>query len=112
MQRYFRSFEKTLLGLASNVQEGVGRCAMPSARLKENVYDPIGSGELSYVTCDGMHNFAGETIGDWAARLTEMKVAWQLVLLPDFAMHVNLPSRCTWTVCAGGLCATFEALRR
>jgi hypothetical protein len=68
-----------------------GGCAMPSAWLKENVYDSIESGKLSYVTSDGMHNFAGETIGDRAAMLMEVKVAWQLVLLPACAMHVNFP---------------------
>merc|ERR1719329_875666 len=69
----FERLKNALMDLAVKVQEGY--IVSPTAWLQQNVYGPIQSDQLSYVTGDGGHNFAGESLGDWDAMVTEVKVA-------------------------------------
>merc|ERR1712232_286372 len=54
-----------------------GHIESPRTWLQKNVYGPIQSGQLSYVTGDGGTNFAGEALGDWDAMIKEVKSAFE-----------------------------------
>ena len=82
-EKVFTLLHENLLALARDVQEGQCDKANVKAWVTESCIQPIESGNLSFVTGDGMRNFAGETLGDWTLMLREFQEALERKLSSD-----------------------------